>query len=476
MMPQEIFHKGRQEAYFTDDYTHEAYWHLWQNYAAGLFLEMSLGKTLVTATYIHDMLYQEAAFSRVLIIAPPKVAGHTWPSELDGWQHLEGMRYALATGTEPQRVKAFKSDADIIIMSTGAITWLEQTFWSKRTKKWKGITGFDCVVIDEGSMFKNQSSERYKSLARFIKHIGNRIMLTGTPTPNGLHEMWALINLLDDGKRLGTAEGHFIAEHFTTRGDGMVVFEYKPRPKAMQRITEAVADIVLTMKTEDYLELPEVHYRDEVMTFGAYDREVYDELEREMCLDFFGTDKDVMVKTAADLSNKLLQLSGGAMYDNDKEWHPMNDVKLEKLLDILHWLESPCIVAYQYRHELDRIKQAVPHAEQLGTTPNTLKSSIERWNKGEIKVLLLHPASAGHGLNLQFGGSDLIWFSPTWNLEHWLQTNARVIRRGAKYKITVWRLLIKGTRDMKVAKRIESKDSNQAFLMGEIKALRAKYG
>jgi hypothetical protein len=307
--------------------------------------------------------------------------------------------------------------------------------------------------------------------------------MTGTPTPNGYVDLWAQMVLIDDGVRLGTKFGEFQDKYFTTRGNGMIVYEYIPRPGAAKVIAHKIEDIALTMLTRDKVKLPALHTCDVDIELSPFDKEVYDELEREYVLDFFdGT--DVTVKTAADLTMKLLQVSSGAIYtDRDPDnpraprvWHTVNDAKLEALRDLLRTYKGEnFIVVYQFRHEIERIKAAFPFARELGKGKRTAQDFAD-WNAGKIRLLLIHPAGAGHGLNLQFGGRRMVWFSVTWNLEHYLQTVARLLRRGALREIFIHRLIAKGTRDEKVRKKLGSKDTNQTFLLDEIKALRKKYG
>lgn len=473
MIPNLLYHKGRNRWTVTDEHTKIAYRHLRNNYRAGLFLEMSLGKTMVTLSWLHDMVYVEACMQRVLVIAPPKVAASTWQDEAANWRHVEGMRISSVLGTAKQRVKALRADADIFVISESNLVWLEQEFWHRRKKEFIGMPLFDCVVIDEISMFKNQGSERWKSLQRFIKHADWRVGLTGTPTPNGLHELWAEMMLLDDGARLGPTEGEFLGQYFIERGNGMITYEYIPRPHAEAEITAKIADIVLTMKTKDWMALPPVTYVDEWVQLDLFDMDVYNELEREMCVDFF-TGTDVTVKTPADLSNKLLQIAGGAIYDSEDNVVLLNTAKMDRLCEIVAEGKRNLLVAYKYRHERDRILAAYPQARQLRKGAKLIED-IEDWNAGRIEMLVLHPASAGHGLNLQFGGSEIVWFGPTWSLEHWLQTNARLIRRGAVHEILVRVICAKGTRDAKAMRRLHNKEQGQASLMNEIKELRAKY-
>lgn len=304
--------------------------------------------------------------------------------------------------------------------------------------------------------------------------------MTGTPQPNNLTDLWAELMLLDDGERLGDTWGKFVDKYFTTRGNGMIVYEYIPKPGAAKVIAHKLRDIALTMQTRDILNLPDLITDDVELELDPFDREIYDQLEEEYTLDFLDN-TEVTVKTSADLTNKLLQISSGAIYEDriDKRaprvWHEVNTAKIDALGALLaQHADENFIVVYQFRHEIDRIKAAFPFARELRKGKDTVQD-FRDWNNGKIRLLLIHPASAGHGLNLQFGGRRMVWFSVTWNLGHYLQTVARLLRRGQLKEIYVLRLIVKGTRDIRIRRRLASKDSNQTFLMNEIKDLRNKY-
>lgn len=476
--------------YNPDPHQIEAYNHLIANKRAALFLGMSLSKTVVVLTYLYEMHYREAAITKTLIVAPDKVARITWPDELAKWSHLDGTRYSLIAGTARQREKALQADADIYIIGVDNLAWLIDKYVYQRTSlttgkpygPWLGSLPFDCLVLDELSLFKNRGSARFKKLCRALDNstIDYRIGMTGTPSPNGYIDLWGEIRLLDGGERLGDTFGKYVDKYFTTRGNGMIVYEYIPRPDAPKVIAHKLRDIALTMQTRDYLKLPDLHTDDVELDLGPYDREIYDQLEREYTLDFFDN-SEVTVKTAADLTNKLLQISSGAIYEDhtDKRtprvWHEVNKVKIDALGALLaKYPAENFIVVYQFRHEIDRIKAAFPFARELRKGKYTVED-FSAWNEGKIRLLLIHPAGAGHGLNLQFGGRRMVWFSVTWNLEHYQQTVARLLRRGQLKDIYIHRLIIRGTRDVRVRRRLASKDSNQAFLMDEIKDLRQKY-
>lgn len=468
------------QVFDVDAHQLEALNHLRENPRAGLFLGMSLQKTVITLLYLNEMIYEEAAFSRTLVVAPDKVARLTWPDEINKWEETKHIRYSLIAGTQRQRLAALNADAEVFIIGVDNLVWLIDLFVKKKNGKYVGALPFDSLVLDELSLFKGRDSNRFKKLrtALRLSNIDYRIGLTGTPSPNGLIDLWAELMLLDDGVRLGDTFGKFVDKYFSTRGNGMIVFEYIPRPGAPKVIAEKIADIVLSMQTRDYMKLPDLILDDIEIDLDPFDREVYDTLEEQYVLEFL-EGNDVTVKTPADLVNKLLQISSGAVYedrevDKAREWHEVNTAKLDALEELVsEFPDENFLVIYQFRHELERIKKRFPYAQEL-PKGKKLKETFDAWNKGEIKMLLLHPASAGHGLNLQFGGRRMVWTSPTWNLEHWLQTLARLLRRGALNTIYVHRLLAKGTRDMHVRKRINSKDNNQKFLLDTIKNL--KYG
>lgn len=477
------------QVFDVDPHQLEALNHLRENPRAGLFLGMSLQKTVVTLLYLREMIYEEATFCRTLVVAPDKVARLTWPDEVNKWEQTKEIRFSLVAGDAKQRLKALQADAEVFIIGVDNLVWLIDLYVKQRRSKntgkaygsYVGSLPFDSLVIDELSLFKGRDSQRFKKLRKAldVSKVEYRIGLTGTPSPNGLIDLWAELNLIDDGERLGTTFGKYVDKYFTTRGNGMIVYEYIPRPGTPKVIAHKIADIVLSMQTRDYMKLPDLILDDREIDLEPYDREVYDHLEAEYVLEFL-EGNDVTVKTPADLVNKLLQISSGAVYEDKEEgkariWHEVNTAKLDELEDLVNeYPDENFIVVYQFKHEVERIKKRFAYAQEL-PKGKKLKQTFDDWNKGKIKMLLLHPASAGHGLNLQFGGRRMVWTSPTWNLEHWLQTLARLLRRGALKTIYIHRLLVRGTRDMQVRKRVNSKDTNQKFILDEIKNLRKKH-
>lgn len=450
----------------------EALNHLRANPRAALFLGMSLQKTVVTLLYLREMIYEECAFTRVLLVAPDKVARLTWPDEIGKWDDTRDIRYQVVAGNANERWAALNRQGEVFIVGVDNLVWL--------LKRYPKALPFDCLVIDELSLFKGRSSQRFLNLRRALARskVNYRIGLTGTPSPNGLIDLWAQMRLIDDGERLGDTFGKYLDKYFTTRGNGMITYEYRPRGDAERVISGKLADIVLSMQTRDHKKLPDLVLEDTELSFDPFDQEVYDTLEEQYVLDF--DDSEVTVKNGADLVGKLLQISSGAIYEDKQEdgpriWHQLNTHKMDALEELVsQYPGENVLVVYQFRHEVERIKRRFPHAVTL-PTGKALKQCFDDWNAGKIKMLVIHPASAGHGLNLQFGGRRMVWTSPTWNLEHWLQTLARLLRHGAVDTIYVHRLLVKGTRDMQVRRRINQKDDNQKFILDEIKRLRAKY-
>lgn len=477
----------KDQSFSLDPHQLEALEFLRKNDRGALFMEMATQKTITMLLHLYDLIYKNAGASKVLIVAPEKVARLTWVDEITKWKNLEGMRYSLVMGTPTQRLKALQVDAEIYILSVGSIAWLLDLYVKRKTNKhgmltynYTGSLPFDVLVIDESSQFKDQGSIRFKKLrkALSLSDVPYRYLLTGTPSPNSLTDLWAQMYLLDEGERLGRTWGEFTDKYFTTRGNGMVIYERKPKKDAQKIITHKISDITLSVQTEDTnMKLPPYILDDILVELDPFDKDIYDLLERDYVLvNIEQNDIDLIAKSGSDLVNKLLQVASGAIYDEGKQWHELNTAKLDALGEILDKYDEPILIVYQFRHEVERILARFPDVQTL-PTGKKLRETFEAWNRGEIKRLLIHPASAGHGLNLQHGGSRMVWTSPTWNLEHWLQTLARLRRRGQKAKfITVHRLLANGTRDLKVAQRINSKDKNQDFIMKEIKQLRAKYG
>lgn len=456
---------------------------------SALFLEMSLGKTIVALLYLHRMHYEECAILKTLIVAPPNVVALTWPAELADWDNFKGMRVSFVVGTAKQRTAALAADAEIYIVSNTNLAWLcDQYITEPRKYKYVGTLPFDQIIIDEIDEMKNRGSVVFTKFERALRlsNTRYRIGMTGTPISNGYVDLWAQMFLIDEGQRLGVHFGKYVDKFFKTRSSGHIIVEYKILAGAKEAIAEKISDIALTMKTREHLQLPDIEEVEEVLTFNGFDRDTYDELEREYCLELFtyedNRDAVVTVKTAADLNMKLLQVSGGAIYSDHedktlaREWFELNTLKLDRLCELLDEYENEnIIVVYQFQHEVDRILAAYPHARILRGGA-TLRATFEDWNAGRIKIMLMHPKSGSHGLNLQYGGRRMVWFSPTYNHRQLTQTISRIARRGAKLKFYIHFLLAKGTRDLKVRRSNHTKQSEQEFLFEETKQLRLKYG
>ncbi|WP_339211881.1 DEAD/DEAH box helicase [Paenibacillus sp. FSL L8-0333] len=445
--------------------------HTYQDYATlrildtnfiALLLEMGLGKTVSTLTAIDRLLYDLFDASRVLVIAPLRVAEDTWARETAKWDHLQHLRISKVLGSAVARRKALKADADLWVINRENVEWLVSEYGSE----WP----FDTVVIDELSSFKNPSSKRFKALRRVRPFMKRVIGLTGTPAPNGLMDLWAPMYLLDQGERLGKTITSYRDRYFNagSRG-GHVVYEWKEKEEAEDRIYEAIGDIAVSMKAEDWLELPERIDRTIPIPLSPKAREQYKKLERELLLPFI--DSDVVANTAAVLSGKLLQMASGAVYDEDKGVKHIHDAKLDALEDIIEAANGkPVMVFYNFKHSLSRIQVQFPQAQILrkGAAGN---EDIRAWNNDEIPLLLLHPKSAGHGLNLQDSSCrTVVWFDQIWSLEEDQQANARVHRQGVKHNIVVVRLVAEDTMDGEAVDALERKADGQDSLMAAVKA------
>lgn len=438
------------------------------------------------------MIYEFSEIRRALIIAPDKVANGTWPDELDKWAHLEDVKYCVLEGTPKQRRALLESDAQVFLVTEGTLEWLLDLYIYQRVSKntgqpygqWLGELPFDCVVIDELSKFKKQSGVRYRKLRRALDHsvVPYRIGLTGTPAPNGYQDLWAQMYLIDDGARLGDVEDLFQYTYFNIVRKNYIPIKITPKLNAEKIIAHLISDICNTKKTRDEIPLPPLHMFDVELELPPFELELYKALEEEYVLELskLDIDKDalVTVKTAADLSNKLLQVSSGAIYEDriaksdPKIWHTVHDVKAQAVRYLLdNYPDENFIIVYQFAHEKTRILEMFPEAR---TIPRGKKSREvqKEWNDGKIRLLVGHPASFGHGLNLQFGGRCQLWWGPTWNLEHWLQTTRRTLRRGGLLDVWIFRLIMKGTRDVSVRRRVNTKATDQDFLFEEIKELK----
>ena len=441
--------------YSPHDYQKYAADFIINNSQAALLLDCGMGKTIITLTAIQELLFERFEVSRVLIIAPLRVGRDTWPAEIEKWDHLKDLKYSVAIGPTAKRLEAIRDkSAQVVIINRENVEWLvsNNTF------------DFDMVVIDELSSFKNHKSKRFKALMKVRPKVQRILGLTGTPSSNGLMDLWAEYKLLDMGKRLGRFIGNYRDQFFLPdKRNQQMVFSYKPRPGAEEAIYRAIDDITISMRSHDYLNLPECIMSEMHVHLDAKEKRQYEALRQEMVLEVQG--KEIDAVSAAALSNKLLQMANGSVYDSEHETVSIHDGKLDALEDLIEAANGrPVLVAYWFKHDLARIQRRFSGRE--------IKTSqdIKDWNGGKIDVGLIHPASAGHGLNLQQGGSMLVWFGLTWSLELYQQTNARLHRQGQKHTVTIQHIIADGTIDENVMKALSRKDKTQAALIDAVKA------
>jgi SNF2 family DNA or RNA helicase len=439
--------------------------HNYQNYAknfilahkvSALFLDCGLGKTITTLTAINELMYDSFEISKVLIIAPLRVAQSTWKEEIEKWNHLNLLRYSIAVGDEKERLKALKQNSDIYIINRENVDWLV-------TKS--GIDfNFDMLVIDELSSFKSNTSKRFKSLLKIRPYFERVVGLTGTPSSNGLMDLWAEFRVLDLGERLGRYITHYRNEYFLPdKRNGAVIFSYKPQPNAEERIYRRLADMTISMKSTEYLKMPELILNELEINLDEEDQIKYKKFKKEMVMTI--QEKEIDAINAASLSNKLIQLANGSIYDNDNKFYEIHNKKLDKLEEIIESANGkPVLVAYWFKADKERIEKRFK-VREIKTADD-----IKQWNMGMINLALIHPASAGHGLNLQSGGSTLVWFSLTWSLELYQQTNARLYRQGQKDTVVIHHLITKNTIDKDIMKSLKRKDKTQEALMRAVKA------
>lgn len=439
--------------------------HNYQNYAknfilahkvSALFLDCGLGKTITTLTAINELMYDSFEISKVLIIAPLRVAQSTWKDEIEKWDHLNLLRYSVAVGDEKERLKALKQTSDIYIINRENVDWLV-------TKS--GIDfNFDMLIIDELSSFKSHISKRFKSLLKIRPYFERVVGLTGTPSSNGLMDLWAEFRVLDLGERLGRYITHYRNEYFLPdKRNGAVIFSYKPQPNAEERIYRRLSDMTISMKSTEYLKMPELILNDIEINLDEEDQIKYKKFKKEMVMTI--QEKEIDAINAASLSNKLIQLANGSIYDEDKKFYEVHNKKLDKLEEIIESENGkPVLVAYWFKADKERIEKRFK-VREIKTADD-----IKQWNKGMIDLALIHPASAGHGLNLQSGGSTLVWFSLTWSLELYQQTNARLYRQGQKNTVVIHHLITKNTIDEDIMKSLKRKDKTQEALMRAVKA------
>lgn len=458
-----IYNPHEYQAHATD--------HIIKNEAAGLFLDMGLGKTVSTLTAISELL-QNLEISRVLVIAPKKVAQSTWDAEIEKWNHLKGLRLAKVLGTKKQREQALETDADIFIINRENVPWIVSYYFPKFP--------FDMLVIDELSSFKSAKAERFRALRKIRPAIKRVVGLTGTPAPNNLLDLWPQVFLLDQGQRLEKTitayrEKYFVSQNYlpyTTyklrqEYDEIIGGNYYER-----KIYDLIGDICISMKAEDYLKMPDKIIREVEIKLSPEVKKAYFDFEKEQVLKL-AEETEITAANAAALTVKLLQFSNGAIYDENKNFHEVHDEKLEALDEIIDTANGkPVLVFYSFKSDLERIKTKLKKHK-----PSELKTDadITKWNAGETPLLLAHPASAGHGLNLQAGGNIIVWFGLTWSLELYQQANARLYRQGQKNAVIIHRLIASETMDVEVIKALDNKTRGQDALMEAVKAKIKKY-
>lgn len=428
---------------------------------AAVFLDCGLGKTVITLTAIFDLCLDRFLARKVLVIAPLRVARDTWPEEIEKWDHLRGLTYSVAVGTETQRKAALMQCASVYIINRENVQWLIED---------SGLPfDYDMVVIDELSSFKSCQAKRFRSLLRVRPGIRRIVGLTGTPSANGLMDLWAEYRLLDLGKRLGRFITQYRISYFLPdKRNGTTVFNYKPLPGAEEKIYSRISDITISMKATDYLDMPECVMNTVKVRLSEKERKVYDGMRKELAVTLGGEEIDA--GNAAALAGKLCQMANGAVYTEGRHTIPIHDRKLDALEDLIEAANGkPVLVAYWYKHDLERIEQRL-HKKHIPFTRLNDSASIHRWNDGEFPVALIHPASAGHGLNLQAGGSTLIWYGLTWSLELYQQTIGRLYRQGQKDKtVVVHHIVTEDTIDERIMTALNKKEKTQTALVDAVK-------
>ena len=398
------------------------------------------------------------------MIAPKKVAEGTWTKEAAKWDHTKMLRVSPVLGSQAKRIRALNTPADLYVINRENICWLVDYY--------RNAWPFDMVVIDESSSFKSHSAKRFKALAGISSRISRMVELTGTPSPNGLADLWSQVYLLDGGERLGKRYSQFRERYFQPdkRGADGMVYSYEAKPGTEESILAKISDICISMKAEDYLELPDLTYHEVPVELDKKSWKAYQDLERKMILELPEDDELISVTSAAALSNKLLQLANGAVYDEDRQVHEVHDCKIEAFLELVESLQGkPVLVFYNYQHDRERILKAL---EKSGLRIRELKTTQDEddWNAGRIDILLTHPASSAYGLNLQQGGNHVIWFGLTWNYELYTQANKRLHRQGQVNKVIIHHLVSTGTRDEDVMTALKRKDDVQNWVMESLKA------
>lgn len=420
-----------------------------------LMLDMGLGKTVVTLSALWELALDYFDIGKVLVIAPKRVATDTWPRELSKWEHLTGLTASLVVGNRQQREDALNRPAFLYIINRENVSWLVENH------RWD----FDTLVIDELSSFKSNRTERFKAMKKVRPLVHRVIGLTGTPAPNSLLDLWPEMYLLDMGQRLGRFITGYRERFFTPdKRNREIVYSYKPREGAEDAIYSLISDICISMKAVDYLDMPErIDNRIEV-AMSAKEKKIYDDFCRDMVVQI--GDEELDAVNAGVLSGKLLQMANGAVYGEDHRVLPIHGRKLDALEDLVEAANGkPLLVAYWYKHDLARIRERFPEARCIDTSKD-----ISDWNAGKVPLALIHPASAGHGLNLQEGGCTIVWYGLTWSLELYQQLNARLWRQGQKHTVVIHHIITKGTHDEDVMRALENKDMRQSNLIAAVRA------
>ena len=448
--------------YKPHDYQQYAINYILEHPIAAVILGMGLGKTSITLTAIEQLMYDSFEVSKVLVVAPLRVARNTWSDEIHKWEHLQHLRYSVAVGTAAERKKALTAEADIYIINRENLQWLVEQ---------SGLPfDYDMVVLDELSSFKNWNSKRFKAFMKVRPKVKRVIGLTGTPSSNGLMDLFAEFKCLDMGERLGRFISQYRLDYFVPdQMNGQIVYSYRLRKGAEERIYDKISDITISMKALDHLDMPELISTEYPVHMSEYEEALYDDMAEEMFLPL--NNGEVTAANAAALSGKLMQMANGAVYSDEGDEIYIHDQKLDALEDMIEAANGrPVMVAYWFKHDLSRIMRRLSekhiYFEKLDSD-----ESIRKWNRGELPVALIHPASAGHGLNLQSGGNNLIWFGLTWSLELYQQTVARLWRQGQTAEtVVVQHIITAGTIDEQVMKALAAKDHTQAALIEAVKA------
>lgn len=427
----------------------------------GLFLPMGMGKSVITLTAVNELMYDSLLVKCVLVIAPIRVAASTWPSEIQKWDHTQHLSYSCILGSKSQRITALKKKADIYLINRENVAWLVD-YWRE---KWP----YDMVVIDELSSFKNPAAKRFKALRKVTPFIDRFIGLTGTPAPKGLPDLWSQVYLMDRGERLGKTLGDFRRDYLIPlRHNGYIVYEWGLQQKAEERILSRIGDICMSLRIEDYLKLPDCQYLDQKIELPASLKKRYLRFKQEKILQL-AEGGVITAANAGVISGKLLQFTAGAVYDEDHNVQPIHELKLDQLEDLMEAANGePVMVFYYFKHDYDRIYDRFHDRYSIRSI--TGQKDVEDWNDGEIDMLLVHPASVGHGLNLQVGGSIIVWYTlPNWNLELYLQANARLHRQGQKKTVRIYHILISGTVDEAMVSSLQEKNVTQKALIDALK-------